>query len=435
MSDEDLANRWLLLIHQLPPKPRYLRVKVWRRLQALGAVPIKNSVYVLPNSDEAREDFEWLRREIGQDGGEASLCEARLVDGLTRRRGPRRSSRRARGGLSRADRDGGALRQATLPRGRAAARRAPPQVEPRGALPEPPGRSRRRSTSSGAAGREALEGLSTLDAPAPRGPERAGRRRELRRLDRRARPHLGHAQGVHVDRIASAWLIRRFVDPEARFKFVPRAATRRRRASFASTCSTPSSRTTATAARSRCCSSASGSTTRRCARVARDRSRHRPEGRQVRPPGDAPASTTSSPASPGRTPTTRAASRRAARSSTRSTATSSTEDAGGRMSSRSRSGRGRDARPTRCASSCCTSCASAPSASAARSRSVGYMQRDLVERRALDLAARTTTKGSRSRSSRRVRSPRSSRSTSAGCAAASLGATLVARRVHRCRRS
>ena len=82
VSDEDLANRWLLLIHQLPPKPSNLRVRVWRRLRDLGAVPIKNSVYVLPNRSESREDFEWLRRELLQDGGEASVCEARFVDGL-----------------------------------------------------------------------------------------------------------------------------------------------------------------------------------------------------------------------------------------------------------------------------------------------------------------------------------------------------------------
>src|SRR5262245_25254577 len=77
------ASPWLLLIHQLPPKPPYLRVKVWRRLQSMGAVPIKNSVYVLPNTDEAREDFEWILKEIRSQRGDASICEARLVDGLT----------------------------------------------------------------------------------------------------------------------------------------------------------------------------------------------------------------------------------------------------------------------------------------------------------------------------------------------------------------
>src|ERR671917_1960591 len=75
--------RWLLLVHQLPAKPAYLRVKVWRRLQALGAVAVKNSVYALPSSGEAQEDFEWLLREIQDGGGEAMVFEARLVDGMT----------------------------------------------------------------------------------------------------------------------------------------------------------------------------------------------------------------------------------------------------------------------------------------------------------------------------------------------------------------
>src|SRR5207249_2390673 len=48
---ESLGGRWLLLIHQLPPKPDYFRVKVWRRLQRIGAVAIKNSVYVLPHTE------------------------------------------------------------------------------------------------------------------------------------------------------------------------------------------------------------------------------------------------------------------------------------------------------------------------------------------------------------------------------------------------
>jgi len=74
---------WLLLIHQIPPKPSYFRVKIWRRLQRLGAVGIKNSVYALPSSDQALEDFNWVLREIVEGGGDASLVEARLVEGLS----------------------------------------------------------------------------------------------------------------------------------------------------------------------------------------------------------------------------------------------------------------------------------------------------------------------------------------------------------------
>src|ERR1044072_2550389 len=76
-------GRWLLLMHQLPPKPDYFRVKIWRRLQGLGAVAIKNSVWALPFSAQASEDFQWLRKEITGGGGEASLCRAAFADGLS----------------------------------------------------------------------------------------------------------------------------------------------------------------------------------------------------------------------------------------------------------------------------------------------------------------------------------------------------------------
>src|SRR3954465_7189165 len=78
-----LALSWLLLIHQLPAKPAYLRVKIWRRLQGIGAVAVKNAVHALPMGEGTQEDFEWLLREIVEGGGEAFLCETRLIDGLT----------------------------------------------------------------------------------------------------------------------------------------------------------------------------------------------------------------------------------------------------------------------------------------------------------------------------------------------------------------
>ena len=74
---------WLLLIHQLPPQPAYFRVKIWRRLQAMGAVAIKGAVYALPLDEQTQEDFRWLVQEIIAGGGEAALCEARFVDGLS----------------------------------------------------------------------------------------------------------------------------------------------------------------------------------------------------------------------------------------------------------------------------------------------------------------------------------------------------------------
>src|SRR5438094_7582898 len=82
--ESDLVEgRWLLLINQIPQRPHYLRIKISRRLARIGAVAIKNSVYVLPRSDGAFEDFEWIRAEILQGGGDATVCEARFVQGLT----------------------------------------------------------------------------------------------------------------------------------------------------------------------------------------------------------------------------------------------------------------------------------------------------------------------------------------------------------------
>src|SRR5260370_17685242 len=74
--------RWLLLIHQIPPQPAYFRAKVGRRLQRLGAVAIKNSVYVAPLGDATQEDFQWVAREIVSEGGEATLCRAEFREGL-----------------------------------------------------------------------------------------------------------------------------------------------------------------------------------------------------------------------------------------------------------------------------------------------------------------------------------------------------------------
>jgi hypothetical protein len=217
------APPWLVLIHQLPPKPPYLRVKVWRRLQALGAVAIKNSVYVLPNTDDAREDFEWVLREIKKEGGDASLCEARLVDGITDDE-VRGSFQTAREADYRAL--AGEIRDAARARLGARGRRI--AEETRAPLDAALGRFRKRLDDIvrvdffGAPGRAAVEGLvadleERLASPDQRPQLRAARR--WRAGDVRGRTWVTRT-GVHIDRIASAWLIRRFIDPDARFRFV-----------------------------------------------------------------------------------------------------------------------------------------------------------------------------------------------------------------------
>jgi CRISPR/Cas system-associated endoribonuclease Cas2 len=75
--------KWVLFIHQIPPRPIGLRVKVWRRLQKIGALPVKNSVYVLPLTKETYENFQWLRQEIITQKGDAIIFKTDSIEGIS----------------------------------------------------------------------------------------------------------------------------------------------------------------------------------------------------------------------------------------------------------------------------------------------------------------------------------------------------------------
>ena len=220
--NDSTDGRWLLLIHQLPPKPDYFRVKIWRRLQRLGAVAIKNSVYVLPKNDQTQEDFQWVLREIVEGRGEASLCEARFVEGLSDEQ-VEALFQVARGAeYDQIAEEARRLAESPLPdEQREATRRTQLEIDLT--------RLKRRLAEVvaidffGAPGREAAEGLvSGVEARmtgknSMLGPDSA---RTFRREDFLGKTWVTR-KGIYVDRIASAWLIRRFIDPDARFKFVP----------------------------------------------------------------------------------------------------------------------------------------------------------------------------------------------------------------------
>src|SRR3954463_13312358 len=81
--DATTGARWILFMPTIPARPASVRVRIWRRLQAIGAVNLRGAVYVLPNREECVELFEWLARELTGLGGQASLCEGRFLDELT----------------------------------------------------------------------------------------------------------------------------------------------------------------------------------------------------------------------------------------------------------------------------------------------------------------------------------------------------------------
>ena len=209
-----------MLIHQLPPKPDYFRVKVWRRLQRLGAVAIKNSVYVLPKNDQTQEDFQWLLREITEGGGEASLCEARFVDGLSDDQVEALFQAAREAEYAQIAEEARRLAEIPVPeRQIEETRRTQVEIDL--------ARLKRRLADVvaidffGASGRVIAEGLVSGIETRAHGTGSDRQSKGLSdRQDLRGKTWVTR-KGIYVDRMASAWLVRRFIDSKARFKFVP----------------------------------------------------------------------------------------------------------------------------------------------------------------------------------------------------------------------
>jgi hypothetical protein len=212
------AREWLVLTHHLPPQPAYFRVKVHRRLERIGAVPLKASVYVLPRTDDALEDFQWLLQEIEREGGDATLSAARFLDGLT----DDRLIHRFNDARDQDYREIVSSAQSLIEKitGADADEPSPSAVG---------GRLHRLSRRL-----EEVADVDFFEAPERAAAEHAIARARTAYTGEESGPpeplspaDLGRGRtwvtrtGVAEDRIASAWLIRRFIDPQARFKFVP----------------------------------------------------------------------------------------------------------------------------------------------------------------------------------------------------------------------
>lgn len=206
--DDASHRRWLLLLLHIPTKPDYLRVKTGRRLQKLGALAVKNGVFVLPDTVEAREDFAWLAREMVEAGGVGTVVRAQLVEGLDDDTLVERF-RTAR------DEDAAPLLDE--------ARVLLVQVEAGRADNAGADLERLRRRVDEVAALDWFGSQLTLEAQRVCGEiaERLSpRARTDPTADLRGRTWVTR-QAIKVDRMACAWLIRRFVDARAVLKFVP----------------------------------------------------------------------------------------------------------------------------------------------------------------------------------------------------------------------
>jgi hypothetical protein len=196
---------WLLLVFSLARKGASLRVTVWRKLQRHGALALGNSGYFLPNTEENRERFEWLATAVRSQGGEASVLEVESIDNCSFEQMKQRFSD-ARAGDYR-----DLLKQLRNP-------------------------SSAKQLARVTRLRQRFQDIASIDffgSPLREQVEHALNAMQTSKA-KSAAPEIGRVSPAEyrnrvwvtrprpgVDRVTSAWLIRKFIDPKAKFAFAP----------------------------------------------------------------------------------------------------------------------------------------------------------------------------------------------------------------------
>jgi hypothetical protein len=211
---------WLLFVANLPGRNQTLRMRVWRSLKASGAAALRDGVYVLPVSDAARGVFERQSREIQEGGGAAYILELAGETGSGQGNALRALFDRTAeyqaiaGRLQSLRRELGKLEELEARRRLGALSREAATLT---AVDFFPGESRRQLEGALADAETALTAQFSPEEPHPA-------RRKIVRLDRK--DYRGRIwatrERLWIDRVCSAWLIRRFIDPKAKFVWLKR---------------------------------------------------------------------------------------------------------------------------------------------------------------------------------------------------------------------
>ncbi len=205
------ATSWLLLLYSLPTNRNTERVAVWRRLKKIGAVQIKTSTYLLPDELAQYEQFQWLGQQVRDYGGDSTLVRAQEIEGLTREKVISLFN-------AARDKEYADLRKAL-----------------QGFI------SRRRKSDAEFAAAELerltkqfreLRQIDFFDSPRghdvamllrrAEGPRRLAKLQTLDVRQYRGKTWLTRPR-PEIDRVGSAWLISKFIDPQTKFVFAPTA--------------------------------------------------------------------------------------------------------------------------------------------------------------------------------------------------------------------
>src|SRR5206468_6210990 len=202
---------WLLLLYSLPTNRNTERVAVWRRLKKMGAVQIKTSTYLLPDEPAQHEQFQWLAKQIRDYGGDSTLVRAQEIEGLTREKVV---------SLFNAARDKEyvdlkkALQAFIERRRKSDAGFAAAELE---RMTKQCRDLRQIDFFDSARGHEVAMLLRRAE-----GPKRSPKLQTLDAQEYREKTWLTRPR-PEIDRVGSAWLISKFIDPEAKFVFAATA--------------------------------------------------------------------------------------------------------------------------------------------------------------------------------------------------------------------
>lgn len=202
---------WLLLLFSLPTNRNTERVAVWRRLKKLGAVQIKTSTYLLPDEPAQYEQFQWLAQQIRDYGGDSTLVRARAIEGLTTEKviAIFNSAR---------DKEYSALKKAVqhliAQKKKTDAEFAATELE---RLTRQFRELRQIDFFNSARGHDVAMLLRRAE-----GPKRLKKLQTLDAKQFRGKTWLTRPR-PEIDRVGSAWLISKFIDPKAKFVFAPTA--------------------------------------------------------------------------------------------------------------------------------------------------------------------------------------------------------------------